>query len=79
MEQTIEIDCAPGNPRPDAYITEVIAGTGLPEREPVSKFFGNWCWDYSDIDPVKWGKIQPILQARLTALYNNKFIRYASW
>lgn len=78
-EQTIELDCAPFTARPDSYIGGVIAGTGLPKREPVSKFFGNWVWDYSDIDPAEWVRIQPTLKERITKLYNSGAIRYGSW
>lgn len=78
-EQSIELDCAPGNPRPDSYIAEVIEGTGLPAREPCSKFFGNWRWDYSDIDSAVYVAAQPILKERITALYTKRRIRYGSW
>lgn len=78
-EQTIELDCAPFAARPDEYIDDVIAGTGLPKREAVSRIFGNWTWDYSDIDPAEWAKIQPILKSRITNLYNSGAIRYGSW
>ena len=79
MEQTIELDCAPGYPRPGNLIAGVIKGTGLKKRETVSRFFGNWIWDYSDVDPETWKKVQPILKERITALYNEGLIRYGSW
>lgn len=79
MAQAIEIDCAPGNPRPDLYIKKIIKDTTLPEREPVSKLFGNWTWDYSDIDSELWSAIKPILQERITELFLQGCIRYGSW
>jgi len=44
--QTIELDCAPGFPRPGDLIGGVISGLGLEARDPASMFFGNWAWDY---------------------------------
>lgn len=77
--QTIELDCAPGTSRPDSYIKGVIKDLALPEREPVSKLFGNWTWDYSDIDAELWNAIKPILANRITKLFNEGYIRYGSW
>lgn len=77
-EQTIELDCPPGSPRPSDLIGGVIAGL-LPEREAVSKFFGNWTWNYSDIPTDKWNEVKPILKDRITTLYNMGQIRYGSW
>lgn len=77
--QTIELDCAPGGLRPGDLIANVIKGTGLPKREPVAKFFGNWTWDYTDVPEKKWLKAKPILKERIEALYNNGSIRYGSW
>lgn len=78
--QTIDLDCEPGAPRADNYIEDVIKGTGLPSRDPVSKFFGNYRWDWSDcVDKAGWRKIQPVLKRRITALYRSGVIRYGSW
>lgn len=78
-EQSIELDCQPGNPRPGDLIEAVIADTGLPKRETVSRVFGNWKWDYSDIPAEQWEKVKPILKERVTKLYNSGVIRYGSW
>jgi hypothetical protein len=78
-EQTIELDCAPGAPRPGDLIGSVIEGTGLEPRDTVGRFFGNWTWDYSDVPADTWKKIQPILKERITALYHRGAIRYGSW
>jgi len=77
--QTIELDCPPGYPRPGDLIEDVIAGTGLPTRETVGRVFGNWIWDYSDIDSAIWEKAKPILEKRITELYNSGKIRFGSW
>jgi hypothetical protein len=77
--QTIELDCAPGNPRPGDLIEGVIKDTGLPVREPVAKFFGQWTWDYRDIPEEQWLKAKPILKERISALYYQGAIRYGSW
>jgi hypothetical protein len=77
--QTIELDCAPGALRPDALIADVIKDTGLPLRESVSRFFGNYTWDYSDIDPETWNTANPTIKTRIEALYNLGAIRYGSW
>jgi len=78
-EQTIELDCAPLTPRPDTYIAEVIRETGLALKEPVSKFFGNWIWDYSEVPEETWKELQPILAQRITKLYELGRIRFGSW
>ena len=78
-EQTIELDCAPGYPRPSDLIESVIKDTGLEVRETVGRFFGNFTWDYSDVDPKEWARVQPILKERITALYKSGTIRYGSW
>jgi len=77
--QTIELDCPPGDPRPGDLIEQVIEGTGLPLRDAVSRFFGNWTWNYEDVSHEKWMEIRPILKQRITALYESGKIRYGSW
>jgi hypothetical protein len=78
-EQTITLDCAPGNPRPDDLIGGVIEGLKLPKREAVLKFFGQFVWDYNDISRDRWLQVQPILKERITKLYNQGLIRYGDW
>jgi hypothetical protein len=79
LKHTIELDCFPGFNRPGNFIDQIIEGTGLPQKEPVSKFFGNWIWDYSEVSKIEWNKIRPILRQRITELYDLKIIRYGSW
>lgn len=78
-EQTIEIDCPPGYPRPGDLIDGVIKDTGLPKRDDVSRIFGMWTWDYNDVDPAIWQKANPVIKARLIKLYDSGIIRYCSW
>jgi hypothetical protein len=77
--QTIELDCQPGSLRPDELIEDVIKGTGLEVRDTVSRFFGCFTWDYSDVDPETWKEIRPTLGKRITRLYEHGVIRYGSW
>ena len=77
--QTIELDCWPGFPRPGDLIAGVIEGTGLPTREDCGRCFGEWTWDYNDIPEETWKKAQPILKERISALYDKGQIRYGAW
>ena len=78
---TIELDCPPGGTRPGHLIDDVIAGTGLPSREPVSKIFGQWTWNYGDVPGIAelWPKIEGTLEERITNLRDRGVIRYGSW
>lgn len=77
--ESIELDCPPGYPRPGDLIAGVIAGTGLPESEPVAQFFGCWAWEY-DIPRDRWEReIQPVIRPRIQELYSRGVIRYGSW
>jgi len=78
-DQSIQLDCAPGLPRPGDLIEGVIKDTGLPKRETVLRFFGEWTWDYNDIPEDEWKKIQPILKERIIELHKLGVIRYGSW
>lgn len=77
--QTIELDCPPGMLRPGNLIEGVIKDTGLPSKDPVGKFFGNWTWDYSEVPADRWVEIQEITRPRIEALYHGGSIRYGSW
>lgn len=79
--QTIELDCPPGALRPGALIDDVVKGTECAKllKEPVSKFFGNWVWEF-DIPREKWTTdIQPIIKPRIEKLYFDGLIRYGNW
>lgn len=77
--QTIELDCAPGSPRPGDLLPGVLKDTGLEPREPVAKLFGNWLWDYGDVPADKWNAVRPLLKERIEKLYHAGSIRYGSW
>lgn len=79
--QTIELDCAPGFPRPSDLLPSVLEGTGLTKdpEDTVGRFFGCWTWDFSSVPPEQWAKVRPILKERITALHNAGRIRYGSW
>lgn len=80
--QTIDIDCPPMTPRPDAYIRGVLKDTPLEKylpRKPVSMFFGNWKWNFTDVPVEEWKEANPTIAERLTVLYKLGHIRYASW
>jgi len=77
--QTIELDCAPGAVRPGDLLPGVLAGTGLEPRPASSMLFGNWTFDYSDVDSKVWEQVKPTIRARIEALYFNGAIRYGSW
>lgn len=77
--QTIDLDCAPGWPRPGDLIEGVLEGTGLTAEEPVAKIFGNWTWVF-EMERGEWvERIQPIIKPRIEALYHAGQIRYGSW
>ena len=77
--KTIELDCAPGGMRPEHLIKGVIKGTGLEVKEPSNKLFGNWTWDYSEVDDETWRLINPLLRERISKLHEDGIIRYGSW
>jgi len=78
-ERSVELDCPPGSPRPGDLIEGVIAGLGLSSKEPVSKFFGNWKWEYPEVTWERWQEIKPILKERIVKLHERGIIRYGSW
>jgi len=78
-QQSIELDCAPGYPRPGDLIDGVIEGLGLEKKETCSKVFGNWKWVYPEVPAEKWKEIREVLKERISKLYNSGVIRYGSW
>lgn len=74
--KTISIDCPPGYPRPDTYMSHIckeILHTECPQAS--SKFFGNYTFEVRDYSTEESNKIGEYL----TRMYNNGCIRYASW
>lgn len=84
-EQTIELDCAPGAPRPGSYIADIVKGTileGTPEADPdstVSRLFGHWTWAFPKVSKADWAEVQKITGPRVERLYKEGRIRYGSW
>ena len=74
----LNIDCAPGSPRPDGYAKVVFEYLGIEYTEPISKFFGNWIW-HIPVDEVKYDKELPWISDYLKRLYSRGSIRYAGW
>lgn len=74
-QQEIHLECPPGEPRPGDLIEELIRDTGLPLRDDVSRFFGHWVWDYSDIARTVWERAVPLIKQRMTDLYQSGVIR----
>lgn len=79
MEKSIELDCPPLAPRPDAWIGKVVEGLGLEVKETTMRLFGCWKWEFPEVSDERWREIQPILKERITDLYNRGHIRYGSW
>jgi hypothetical protein len=80
--RSIELDCAPGSPRPDDLFPGVIADTGLEEEdfEIVSKVFGNWEFALKNKSKIKeFDEAKSTFEKRVTALYKSGKIRYGSW
>jgi hypothetical protein len=74
-KQEIHLECAPGEARPADLIAELIQNTGLPLRDDVSRFFGHWTWDYSDIAKIVWENAAKLTEHRMAALYQRGIIR----
>jgi len=79
-EQSIELDCPPGYPRPGDLIEDVVAGLNLgPVPDTCSRFFGCWKWMFQHIPEEQWKAAQPTLKERIKKLYDSGVIRYGSW
>lgn len=81
MTFTIELDCAPGYPRPDDLLPGVLKDTGVtidPQATSV-RFFGNWEWIVPTSQEEAYAKARDTIKARITALYHSGTIRYGSW
>ena len=78
---TIELDCPPGNPRPDDLLPEALMGTDLTPNDFVveSKFFGNWTFVLKAELDDKYLWRRDRIKENITALYDAGLIRYASW
>lgn len=82
---SIELDCPPGPTRPSNLISRVLGDSGLIEDDfdTDPPFFGHQTWV---LKPSVWTEKSPIFaehkpnfKERVTALYNDGFIRYGTW
>jgi len=80
-EYSIEIDCAPGLPRPDTHFNNMceICELDISWFKSPTKFFGNWEWKVNPEYNSQYIKKQKEIQTYLTDLYIYSNVRYASW
>lgn len=78
-DQVIELDCPPGVLRPGSLLGGVTMGLGLPLKDPISRVFGAWTWDYSDVPLDIWNEAVPTLEQRIKKLYAIGHIRFGRW
>lgn len=82
MRGSIELDCAPGFPRPSDLIVSVVAGTALEgvvlPTNPNSMVMGNWMWEF-ELTDEEYAFAKPIIKARIVRLHEKELIRYGSW
>ena len=78
---TVEIDSPPGSIRPDDHFVDMCKYCQAnPEWfELKTKLFGNWTWDVKPEYNKEYKQVKPQIAEFLKSLYNNGFIRYASW
>ena len=80
---SIELDCPPGNPRPNDLIEGVLRDTGLAveDFDTGNPFFGHQTWMLKD--SVKkdylFKQAKPVLKRRIEKLYHDGRIRYGTW
>ena len=79
MSRTIDIDCAPGAIRPDAYYRVICEKLGIEYQEPICKFFGNWTWQVPDLTEEQEKLYAELVPTYIKGLYENGNIRYGSW
>ena len=80
MNQIIELDCEPfGVKRPGDLLNDVLHGLDFQTKEPSTKNFGSWVWEYSEVPVEVWNKALPVLKQRITNLYYTGMIRYGRW
>ena len=93
-ELEIHIDCGVHELRPDTYFDMIMkeliehekinisdVGKSIKEKysNPISNVFGNWGWILKIENKYDCVFVKDFFRARLTELYNNGCIRYASW
>lgn len=80
---SIELDCPPGNPRPNDLIAGVIQDSGIEveDFETSAPFFGHQTWvlkSSAEKDEL-FTKNKPVFKQRIGELYEQGLIRYGSW
>lgn len=81
---SIELDCAPGTPRPADLIQGVLAGTGLETKDfdTANPFFGHQTWVLraeAGKDETFQAVKEKVIRKRVESLYFRGVIRYGSW
>lgn len=81
---SIELDCAPGRPRPSDLIEGVLDGTGLSptDFDTANPFFGHQTWVLRSGSPERdlaFTASKPIFKERIEALFHSHLIRYGTW
>ena len=77
--KTVNIDCAPGPIRPDAYFRVICEELGIEYFEPVTKFFGDWQWKLPELTEEQLKIYEEFVGDYLRGLYANGYVRYVSW
>ncbi len=78
-KHTIELDCAPGAPRPDTLLPGVIDGIlSIEDFHNTSRSFGNWVFQLNPIKNEIYNANKETIASRVKSLYPGS-IRYGSW
>ena len=77
--QEIVLDCPPGRLRPDDLLEMALRDTGLTTVEASTKLFGEWTFDFAHVPAEQWSACRPTLEANITRLFREGYIRYGSW
>jgi len=75
----IEIDCAPGTPRPDGYFKVICEKLGIEYFAPASTFFGNWTWEIPELNEEQREIYDSFVPDYIKGLHSSGKIRYGSW
>ena len=70
------LDAHPMALRPDTLLPLVLDRTHLPIRDASVRSFGEWTFDYQDIDRGVWDASLATLKNNITCLFHENRIRY---
>lgn len=80
---SIELDCPPGQVRPNDLIDGVLEGTGLEvsDFDTGAPFFGHQIWILKESagKDLLFIEKKPVFKERITQYYNQGWIRYGTW